>query len=151
MNRPVKHILGQISQKSFGQLVIYVIEQHDEVYQKNKGYYSKLAKYANPVQLAKYGIKTYPTFKKDDKLISLQSLKRYEDPLEIISYNRFEGKFLYDEEEQTYRPVRIEVFGTMLMKNIYNKVEKNRIKRAWSNAQKYLLSKDGKEPDLVKG
>ncbi|MCW9708815.1 hypothetical protein [Fodinibius salsisoli] len=119
--------------------MLHVIDHYQEAYKKNKAFYNQQGKKANPIELAKYGIRTHHRiFKKQGEWMSLLELQQCNDPLQTIEYIRFSGKFGYDKSEKAYRPLWESVEGTKVMKSIYDKIEDKRIRRTWEEAKKYL-------------
>jgi hypothetical protein len=148
MNRAVEERLYRSSHESFGYFILHVIDHYKEVYEKNKDFYKQQGKKANPIELAKYGVRTHSVFTIQGERTSLLELQQCNDPLQIVQYSRFSGKFAYDENEKAYRPIWTNVKGTELMKGIYDKIEEKRIERAWDKAKKYLETDDDEEAKL---
>ena len=138
MNRAVEYLYNDLSPKQVGYLVIFVMRYHEEIYEKNKEHYDKQNKLVNPLELAKYGLKTYRIWEYKGEKVNLLNLRKTNDPLKVIEYSRFTGKFAYDKQVCAYRPLWNFVTGTKIMKDIYDKIEDKRIKRTWEKAKKYL-------------
>ena len=151
MNRAVKYYLEDMSYTSFGYFVIRAYEFAPEAYTRNKEYHNENKKIPNPIELVKYSIKIFNWLPGEEEKVSLKALQQINDPYEIITFNKFCGRFEYDYDEKGFLPVYIDTEGTQVMKRIWDRIESKRVHRAWSQARKYVSDPKGNEPILIYG
>lgn len=150
MNRVVEEFYKRLSWKSYGFFVIRAYEFAPEAYKRNKKYHSQNNKIANPIELVKYSIKIYDWLPPGgEEKVSLKALQQINDPYEVITFDKFCGRFEYDYDEEGFLPVYVEAEGTKVMKQIWDKIESKRVHRAWSQAKKYVSDPKGNEPILI--
>lgn len=133
---------------SFGYHVIRAYEYAPEAYNKNKEYHTTNKHIANPVELVKYSLKIFKWLPAGEEKVSLKALQQINDPLEIIEFWKFTGQFSYSESKQAFIPMGDTFNGTQRMKEIWDTVEANRVKKAWNKARKIITDPNGDKPAL---
>lgn len=147
MNKATEWIYEDIELYVFGYLLMAVIEKSPELYKRCKELDNCINGFPDPTALVKYAIRRYWRFPKEDGSVSLFKLKSPHDPLEVVTFWKFNGQFGYDKEEEAYVSMGNNIEKSRVMKKIYNQIEERRVEEKWEEAKKYLATEDG-EPTL---
>lgn len=149
MNRAVEWIWEDLTPKMFGYILLYAVENFPEICEKVREKNSPRVGLPHPEPIVKYTIRHLPIFQSscESEKVSLDELKKGQDPLGSVTFWRFNGKFGFHKEKGTFVPSGYEVEKSWVMKEIYDKIEARRIEERWEEAKKYIDTADG-EPTL---
>lgn len=150
MNRAVKWIWEDLTPKDFGFLLLYAVEHFPDVCEKVRTENSLNFDIPHPEPIVKYTIRHISVFRSscDGDKISLEELKKGTDPLDSVTFWRFNGKFGFHKEKEAYAPLGDDIVKTRVMKKIYDKIESRRVEEKWEEAKEYLATEDDEEPIL---
>lgn len=149
MNRAVEYFLEEASLESICYLILRVVQVAPEVYERNKEYHQQQKKLPNPYELAKYGARILTWLEAGETRVSLEQLQQEVDPYEVIIFQKFCGRFEYQDTKEGFVPKYVEAKGTRIMQKIWDTREPTRIERAWEKAIEFLWDPSGEEPVLI--
>lgn len=148
MNRATEWIYEDIELYVFGYMLMHLIEEDPEFYKGCKELDNCIHGLPDPRALAKYAIRRYWRFPKEDGRVTLNKLKQPQDPYETVTFWRFSGKFGFHKEKEAYAPLGDDIEKSRVMKKIYDKIESRRVEEKWEEAKEYLATEGDEEPKL---